>query len=155
MPRASSALTASTCEPSCGKFLDRPLEAALLKPFLGAYNKKMAKFLDGIRPAKEVKLFDVEKVTVDGVTVDVTATARDVLPNGAHTVVLTPSTAPPADISEAEGKAMLEKWLEKDKAADAPAPAPNARDLQTPPQGSGVAQVTSPVKVEGADGVVV
>ena len=78
------------------KFLDRPLEAALLKPFLGAYNKKM-----GNSPTSELRVSDVEQVTVDGAVVDPKATAGSVLPNATHTVTISPSAAPPADISDA------------------------------------------------------
>ena len=75
------------------KFLGRTLDQALLKPFLGARNKKAPTETPTV-------VADIVRVTVDGVAVDGKSIASDVLPKAAHTVELfLAASAAPLDIS--------------------------------------------------------
>lgn len=65
------------------KFLARPLNIALIEPFLGAVNKRAS------APASPLFLQDVDSVTVDGVSVDANEVAGTLLPRDAHRVELT------------------------------------------------------------------
>ena len=76
------------------KFLAKPLLAALIKPFIGAVNKKLG---------TATKLEDVERVSVDGTEVDLTTgVAGDVLPCELHHVeiLLKPTAVDVSDSSK-------------------------------------------------------
>ena len=76
------------------KFLAKPLLAALIKPFIGAVNKKLG---------TATKLEDVERVSVDGTEVDLTTgVAGDVLSRELHHVeiLLKPTAVDVSDSSE-------------------------------------------------------